>query len=744
MDYNLSLPNQSTQQSQIPSYPFTPPSNNDISGVIQRYKLLLAKRWWILIFTGCIGGIIAALNVLTKPISYTSICKLEQTLSVTSTKQTELIINEIREYYSSIEETITSKNLQEKAIRRIQNLYPDLSTNIPPPLIRKEHILNSAITTIIATGEHAKYTKIFLQALIDEYLEYRNSSREQTVKTAIQTLSANLVKDQNDLRKRRDDWEAFRKINNMTSIKSLNESAAQSLTTFRNQLESLELRYNEAKLNLTDIAAAIINKQNAGSINQQPNATPRTGNSESSSQADSSSKNNPGMDAKGNSYNLSISQYNYITQKQAYHALLAERDEKLTRLRDAHPTIIEINEDISKAKYNMDYSENQVRQEFDTEINDLKRKIVVHREKIEIKQREVNEYGEKIAIDERLENEVGKLQTTIETQINEIGNVLRRESFNSNPIVILDQVSDATITKPDSFFPIILGFFMGMLVGVIMLLIINKMDDRINSIMEFDNTFPGAQVLAQIPDQRNQRDVPIIKLNDERHLYIEAFRNLRSSIIFKDWHGKSPTTIMITSSVPNEGKTTISTNLAIILAQSGSRVLLMDCDLRRGGVHELLGRPLQQGVSEILSKNIEWRSTLQTQVQPNLDFISRGDLYDNVTELLLSKQASELMQEVSREYDYVIVDSAPILVADDSSSFAPQFDAVLFVARLSSTSAKLIQKSIRSLSSRQVLLAGFILNRASVSLREYSYYNYASYYYRRPPTPIQNQTSAKI
>jgi Mrp family chromosome partitioning ATPase len=97
--------------------------------------------------------------------------------------------------------------------------------------------------------------------------------------------------------------------------------------------------------------------------------------------------------------------------------------------------------------------------------------------------------------------------------------------------------------------------------------------------------------------------------------------------------------------------------------------------------------------------------------------------------MLLSKTADEMLREMADEYDYVIFDSAPVLVADDTASFAPKADTVLFIVRMSSTMARLTGKALDLLYERQVNIGGVILNRSSTNLKEYTYYNYASYYY---------------
>ncbi len=149
--------------------------------------------------------------------------------------------------------------------------------------------------------------------------------------------------------------------------------------------------------------------------------------------------------------------------------------------------------------------------------------------------------------------------------------------------------------------------------------------------------------------------------------------------------------------------------------------------------------PVTPGLSEALRGKIHWRDVVQESNTRNLDVIARGEVFDQTSEMLLSKTAEEMLREMGEEYDYVIFDSAPVLVADDTASFAPKVDSVLCVVRMSSTMARLTGKMLDLLYERQVNIGGVILNRSSSNLKEYTYYNYASYYY----APVKSANQAQ-
>src|SRR6187399_1253388 len=173
-----------------------------------------------------------------------------------------------------------------------------------------------------------------------------------------------------------------------------------------------------------------------------------------------------------------------------------------------------------------------------------------------------------------------------------------------------------------------------------------------NSFSEFQALFPNEAILGQIPEQSNHGDVTLLRPNDDRHLYAESFRNLRSSILFKNWEsGKPPKVILVTSAVPNEGKTTTVANMAVTMALGGSRVLLVDADLRRGGINELFKLPAEPGFTDVLSAKVLWRDAVQDSTTKGLHVLTRGQSLNQTSEIFLSPLSSEVLKEMAAEYD---------------------------------------------------------------------------------------------
>jgi capsular exopolysaccharide synthesis family protein len=281
--------------------------------------------------------------------------------------------------------------------------------------------------------------------------------------------------------------------------------------------------------------------------------------------------------------------------------------------------------------------------------------------------------------------------------------------------------------RPGLIKSLLLGLGCGALAGLAILILLDRIDDRMASFGEFQHHF-SENVLGQIPKEKTKGKVTLLQPDDARHVFAESYRNVRSSIFFMPCEGPRPKTFLITSAVPNEGKSTISANLAITMAFSGARTLLIDADLRRGALREAFGISSRIGFCEVLKQEVNWREVVVPTAYPSLFVLPRGKTLSQPSEHLLRDSTDTLLKDIYNHYDYIVIDSSPVLAADDTTSLAPKIDATIFVVRLSYTSARLTKKSLELLYNRQVNVPGVILNFVDTSLPEYYYYQYSEYY----------------
>ncbi|TDU72842.1 capsular exopolysaccharide synthesis family protein [Prosthecobacter fusiformis] len=718
MDPNLALPGQGT-------------SNNmnrihETSAKFQRYKILLSRRWWFLLLTASIGVCIAALNIMNQPVNYTSLAKLVAGGRMVA--QGDLNWQEtMQDFYGTIIETLESADLKKRALTRIQALHPEMKDSEVE--IRVSQTRGSAIFNVFAIGPEQKYTQIFLESLLEEFVNFRQQIREQGLERALNTFTETVVIKSKELEERGAKLEAFRKANNIVTLTNGNNEAAAFLINLKIKKKSLETELNDISLALQDVDQAMINRERGMTTGTQQGGA--------GSNPTAVDKSAPSVETAQNSLGLTSVERDYLETRKGILRLENERLKLLKSFKGQHPSVVQVDEQIESEKALLANFQEEIIKELRGQQADLERRIRGLDQQLIAQEKEAIELGSKLAQHERLEEEFRATKLAYDRMFERVQEFQQLQNVQTDFVAIQEHASLALKAEPKWVPPLSIGFILGLGLGILILLIFDHLDDRMNSFSEFQSLFPNEAVLGQVPDQRQRGDVQLLQPNDERHLYAEAFRNIRSSILFKNWQGKPPKTILVTSAVPNEGKTTVTSNLAVTLALGGARVLLADCDLRRGGVSELFKLPSSPGLTEVLRGSLHWRDAVQETSTRNLHLLARGEVFDQTSEMLLSKKAEEVLKEMGAEYDYVVFDSAPVLVADDTGSFAPKLDTVLFVVRMSSTIARLSSKALDSLYERQVNVGGVILNRASTSLKEYTYYNYASYYY----TPVASKKS---
>ena len=231
--------------------------------------------------------------------------------------------------------------------------------------------------------------------------------------------------------------------------------------------------------------------------------------------------------------------------------------------------------------------------------------------------------------------------------------------------------------------------------------------------------------------------IPKIKSNDhpvlsERgaHEFGEAYRSLRTSLVFSSG-SESTRVVMVTSSQPLEGKTTTACNMAIALAFGGARVLLIDADMRRPGVHRTLGLQNGTGLSHLLTAQASPRQSIQKLENPNLWVMTAGIVPPNPSELLASDRMKTLIANAQNgPFDWVIVDTPPILAVTDAVILSRTASGVVFVIGSEMTRMRLAERAMETLMTSKPHLLGVVLNRVDLARNKYYYSRYYGYKYK--------------
>ncbi|KAB2445571.1 CpsD/CapB family tyrosine-protein kinase [Bacillus luti] len=201
----------------------------------------------------------------------------------------------------------------------------------------------------------------------------------------------------------------------------------------------------------------------------------------------------------------------------------------------------------------------------------------------------------------------------------------------------------------------------------------------------------------------------------------EQFRNIRTNVEFASVDTNLHS-IMVTSANPSEGKTTVTANMAVVFAQQGKKVLLIDADMRKPAMHQVFQVDNIFGLTNVLTHSERLEKCVQTTVVDNLHFLACGPIPPNPAELLGSSSMKSLLSEVYAKYDLVIFDTAPILPVTDAQIMANQCDASVLVIRSGATEKEAALKAKQALDSAKGKLFGVVLNDKEQSGSEYYYY----------------------
>ena len=228
----------------------------------------------------------------------------------------------------------------------------------------------------------------------------------------------------------------------------------------------------------------------------------------------------------------------------------------------------------------------------------------------------------------------------------------------------------------------------------------------------------------------------------------ESYRALRTSILLTSV-GTPPKVIVVTSSLPQEGKTTTSINTAVVLAQKGARVLLIDVDLRRPSIHKTLGMGPRTGLSNVLTGSATAEQcAVRSNILPNLFILPAGTPPPNPAELLASARMKELLTELRNEYDHIVIDTPPALSVTDAVVMATRADIVILVIRSEQTTKHALRRTRDLLAQVNARVAGVLLNAVNLNSADYRYYceyqeKYSSRYYQEDAPGAEQEAASE-
>ncbi|MBO0614343.1 polysaccharide biosynthesis tyrosine autokinase [Thiothrix fructosivorans] len=413
---------------------------------------------------------------------------------------------------------------------------------------------------------------------------------------------------------------------------------------------------------------------------------------------------------------------NIQSLKERYSKLESDYQEKLQVYKADYPLMVEISQQ-------MGIINQQINKEIGSARDTLKAKYLAAkqqedslRKKLETQKGDLLDVRDKSIGYNTLEREVETNRNMYESLLQRIKEVGVAGNIDKNNITVIDEaVLPYNQFSPNVTLNLALGLVGGLFIGMVIAFMLEFLDDRIKTKEALEKLL-SMPVLGMIPraKSKDEKQAALMGHLDPRSAIGEAFRSLRTSMLFATREG-APKVLHVTSSMPGEGKSSICVNTATAFAQSGKRVLLIDCDLRKPSLHQKLKLDNYEGMSNFLTYQSEAKQVIRHTDIPNVDIITAGPLSPNPAELLLSDRMSELLKLVPVDYDMIIIDSPPIMGLADALILSNWANATLLVATFAQSRKKPLLDAYQRLRHARSHVIGSILTKVKSGGAGYGY-----------------------
>ena len=696
---------------------------------VRKYFYMIAKRLWLLLLCFMTSIVIMLVMMARQVPEYQATAKLHLTRSVgipanLQQKDVEAIMGDYAQTQRSI---ILSREVMQRARDKMGltpqefgEKYREISVN---------PIWQTAILAISVTGLDPAFCADYANAIADAYVDYKAAERTGSSQNTVDNLSRQAGDLADKIAKMEEELLAFVRQNSVVGIQERGNVAANLLASLSKQ--SAEYRTQRMLLEaqqplLTQAPDEVVLATLEYGLPAPAAAAAADARDGAASAEDAESLLEHGVVAPP--HWDSLKRENAFLEAQ----LLAYRK----KYKDEHPLIQE--------------TQQQLRQNEDAlkvEIQFALKQYYSQLEALNIKEkaaRQVEQEWEEQALEidrkqkeyEGLQRNLVRLQGLYDLIFNRLQEVDISAGIQTESVRILERaVAPGGPLKPRNLQSLFLAALIGLAIGIGLIFGLEFMDDSIRFPEDVVRSL-GTPFLGLVPTAHwKQADDASYWLGnvDPSSGFAEAYRNIRSALLLNP-SGKPFRTLAVISAVPKEGKTTTSANLATSFAQTGHKVLLVDADLHRGGVHRFFGLQAGRGLSEILMGRATMDQVVQRTAVEGLDVVGTGAFPENPAELVLRREMKEFMALAAERYDLVVLDAPPTLAVSESAVLASLVDGVLLVIWGGRTSRKLVAASVRQLLARGANLLGFVINNLDLArMGTYGasgYYHYYGYDYR--------------
>lgn len=380
-------------------------------------------------------------------------------------------------------------------------------------------------------------------------------------------------------------------------------------------------------------------------------------------------------------------------------------------------------------------------QRYRTIQDDLDRQVADVRKKIDEAQKALAPLSDSATAPEFVRTERARLQmelTTLQAQYSVL-----LQNANNTRLTAIRYNDTISVASPATFSPVpvsprttqnvLLGLAVGMMLAAGVAFLVEYLDDSLKNSDDVNRVL-GLSTIGNVARFPKGTKSPLVVLDAPRAPYAEAYRNLRTNLQFS-LAVDSSNALVVASAEPGEGKSTTTANLALVIAQMGKRVILVDTDLRRPTLHTLFRVPPEPGLTDLFLQDQTLAQVIRETAQPGLHLLACGKIPPNPAEVLASAWMDQLIDALGKQYDMVIFDSPPILPVTDALLLAAKTKHLLWVVAAGETRSDPLRRAGEALAQVDAKVLGVVLNRMSAG-RGYGYYYY---YYSKDGTKRKRQ-----
>jgi capsular exopolysaccharide synthesis family protein len=702
---------------------------------IDHYKKLVFKYWWIPVLLAG-GGVEIQSHLLKKvPPLFISVGKMIVNGKVTLPNE-NVYSEPVNDFYGTQMTLMKSDKVVNQVKARLRATHPELEPHPVEVAVSLE--AKTTIFDLQGQGEDPVYTQLYLQGVMDEYI---NLKKEQLESVATSTQSS-MIKELNRL-----DGEVQASIRKLQDFQSSNSvvllqggnSAADNLALKKKLLEDYKSDLSvQNSLTLDENLQRLLdqNSRKPG-VDSPSNTVPRQDETTQGQDGKNLFLTNESAFSQIPA-NLGEFETAYLAQKRQ----LVKLNVNLKEAEDAYaknPLSIDksnavefVKTEIAHTQVELDSYKQQSEEQMTNRIHTLEVKIQDMENQVRDAASNATVVEKILAEYKTLQENHERLQSIYDQLKASLQKLEMTAGLSQESITIYEPACAAYPIPPSKMKHLVMAGMIGLVLGIGIMVFLDRLDDRPTSYSEVEKLF-DLPVVGQFPlvkPKTRKEGVTILQLDDERYPMVESYRSLRSAILYRDSRKEFPRKIIISSARPGEGKSMVSANFAVTLAQAGARVLLVDADLRRGGLHKHFSVTATPGLSEVLSGHCAWAdAAVQTSI-PNLMLLPCG-AYPRHPGNLFAKAAG-FLEQIAGHYDFYLFDTPPIMVGDDVLSLAPQMDGLILVIRAGFTPGRMARTALDLLKARQVNVVGLAFNGVSPKSSDYHYYKFKDYYPQHP------------